>query len=105
MTVVLVRSYSRNFGETSEEIETEMLGARCGDPVADAPLVLGPRIGVQQRDRNRLAPGCQHGVDGPFDRRLVQRRHHRAVGPHALDRPRRYAAAARAARDLSMYRS
>ena len=60
---------------------------RCalGDPVADAPLVLGPRIGVQQRDGHSLATRGEHGVDGPVDRRLVERRHDRTVGPHALD--------------------
>ena len=56
-----------------------------GEALADAPLVRGIGVGVQQRDGDGLAARFDHGVDGTIERFGIQRRDHRAVRRDPLD--------------------
>ena len=59
-------------------------GRTGGDPLADGPLVLGASVGMQQRDGDGLAPGCDHGVDRAIDGCQFERPHHGSIRPHAF---------------------
>ena len=79
-----MRSYSRNSGRISDEIETGRSGATAAAISATTALVAPVRVGVQQADRQRLDAVRDQLVDRLAHRRLVDRLDDRAVGADPL---------------------
>ena len=79
-----MRSYSRNSGRISDEIETGRSGATDGGDLGDDALVAAVGVRVQQADGQRLDAARDQLLDGLAHRRLVDRLDDRAVGADPL---------------------
>ena len=104
-SVVMVRSYSRYSGSTSEEIDTCAAGMLALEDLAHPLLVRGIGVGVQEAH----ADGVDAAVPEPARHlrglRLVERAQHLAPKVRAARAPRAPGAAARCARASPRSRS
>jgi hypothetical protein len=82
--VVLVRSYSFISGSTDQDAFTATPGNGLAHGALGGLLVRGIRVAIDEADRDHLRARRGQALGRAHDASLVERPHHRAVGPHAF---------------------